>query len=259
MILLLGGTVESRELAGFLSEQGLDVCLSVFSQAGLEGLPDEPPYRVRRGGLDEDGFRDFFKANAIQVVVDAGHPFATELHQVARQACQAAEIKYLRYARRETPIVATNEILRAANYAEALALSFACTGNIFLTIGSRNAAPFVKEGLRRQRRVVARILPEEASLRECLGAGLGMGDIIAAKGPFSYEFNLAVFKEFAAGVIVSKEAGFGSGQEEKLAAAKQLGLPVVLITRPPEMVDSVQTQVELMAQLGACCAEPKAP
>jgi precorrin-6A/cobalt-precorrin-6A reductase len=259
MILLLGGTGESRYLAELLSGQGFDVCLSVFSQAGLEGLPPQLPYRVRCGGLDAAGFGEIFKINAVRAVVDAGHPFATDLHQVAREACQTAGVKYLRYARRETPIVETQGLFRAANYLEAVGLAFACHGNVFLTIGSRNAPPFIREGLRLGRRVIARILPEESSIRECLGAGLGMGDIIAAKGPFSFDFNAAVFKEYAAGVIVSKEAGFGSGQEEKLAAARNLGLPVVLITRPAEALDAVQTPEQLIAQLAIECNIGESP
>ena len=251
MILLLGGTAEGREAADMLAAQGFTLCLSVFGSAGIEALPAAPPYLVRQGALDSQGFAAFFATHPVQAVVDAGHPFAQDLHRVAREACRRAGVPYLRLAREQVPWTDGDGIIPVADYPTAVSRCLELPGNIFLTIGSRHAAPFIRAGQARGRRVIARILPEASSLAEVTAAGLGLEDILAAKGPFSREFNLAAFRHFAAGVVVAKEAGVGSGQEEKLQAAATLALPVVLIRRPKEDAAAVTTLAELLTRLAA--------
>lgn len=69
-------------------------------------------------------------------------------------------------------------------------------------------------------------------LAECRRLGFSPGDIVAMQGPFSRELNEALFREYAADVVVSKNSGRQGGADAKFAAAVSLGLHLVVIDRP---------------------------
>lgn len=91
---------------------------------------------------------------------------------------------------------------------------------------------FAKEVDNYQNRITARILPVIKYLKKAYKIGLKPVNILAAQGPFTTEFNQAAFKEYKADVIVTKAAGKTGGLEEKLKAASQLKIPVIIIKRP---------------------------
>ena len=62
--------------------------------------------------------------------------------------------------------------------------------------------------------------------------GLTPKQIVAMQGPFSTELNVELFKHAGAEVLVTKNSGKIGGADTKLAAAKILNLPVVMIDRP---------------------------
>jgi precorrin-6A/cobalt-precorrin-6A reductase len=233
MILVLGGTLEGREIASLLAKQGHKVLISVVSGYGAKMIPQEDGVEVNVGMLDEGGLEYLIKTKDIRIMVDATHPYAREITETAWETASACDVKYVRYNR---PAVKENvkqaKIFMSDNYEEAAKMAFELGENVFLTIGSKNIEPFVKEGQRLSKRLVARVLPEAKVLEQCYDMGLEAKDILAMQGPFSQEMNMAIFNEYKADVLVTKDSGTVGGAETKLKAAAQLGMPVVMIARP---------------------------
>ena len=124
---------------------------------------------------------------------------------------------------------------------------------ILLTVGSKNLAPYVSEAKRGGRRLIARVLPEPASLEACRLAGLPQECVVAARGPFSVDDNCALLRRFGANVLVTKESGEAGGLPAKLAAARRVRCEVVLVARPPEKNShQVRTVEELLQALSPC-------
>ncbi|WDC85618.1 precorrin-6A/cobalt-precorrin-6A reductase [Caloramator sp. mosi_1] len=73
---------------------------------------------------------------------------------------------------------------------------------------------------REDRRYIYRILPSVEGLNECIKQNIELDRIIAIKGPFSEEFNMAMLKEYRADYIVMKNSGILGGTIEKINAAK---------------------------------------
>jgi len=81
-------------------------------------------------------------------------------------------------------------------------------------------------------RVAVRVLPSTSSIEKCLQLGVPASHIIAMQGRFSAEMNLAILQEYRAGAVITKESGETGGLPEKVEAASELGIPVILVERP---------------------------
>jgi precorrin-6A/cobalt-precorrin-6A reductase len=137
-------------------------------------------------------------------------------------------------------------VVTVGNAAEA-ASAAAVGGTVFLAVGTRLLDELVGHPALKGRRLVVRVLPDPRSLERCLALGIPPGDIVAAQGPFSVEFNRAMLRHFQAEVLVTKESGRSGGLEEKLAAALAEGIRAVVIRRPRE-----EEGAELEAIVDAC-------
>jgi precorrin-6A/cobalt-precorrin-6A reductase len=120
----------------------------------------------------------------------------------------------------------------AADHEQAARLAFAAGRPVLLTTGSTNLGPYVGESKRTGLALIARVLPRDDAVEACLRAGLPRERIIAAKGPFSVEVNRGHIRQFAAGVLVTKDSGRPGGVDEKLQAARLEGCRVVIVQRP---------------------------
>ena len=120
----------------------------------------------------------------------------------------------------------------AADHGEAAETAFAGGRPVLLTTGSRNLAPYAEAARRTGITLAVRILDAPESLAACRAAGIPEDRIIAARGPFSVEENLAAIRRFGIGVIVTKESGRAGGLDGKLAAARRENCRVIIIRRP---------------------------
>ncbi|WP_425060746.1 Cobalt-precorrin-6A reductase [Sporomusa carbonis] len=249
MILVLAGTLDGRELAMRLAASGYDVLVSVVSDYG-RSLADAPGITVHTGQLDLNGLRELITSRSIKAVVDASHPYAVNVSLNAMAACAASCAKYIRYERDEVITPAYDRLYRAGDAAEAAKLAAGLGKVIFLTTGSRTLKIFKTEPLLTGCRLIARVLPQPDVLAECIALGFSPGDIVAVKGPFSHQLNVALFTEYAAEVIVTKNSGTVGGADTKISAAVELGLPLVVIGRPDvEYRNLCRTQEAVLALL----------
>jgi precorrin-6A/cobalt-precorrin-6A reductase len=230
VILVVAGTLDGRQLASYLKERGLPVAVSVTTGYGGELAAAAGEVIVDR--MEREDFIRFFARTGSRVVVDASHPYAAGVSRQTMQAARAAGVFYIRYERAAANWPAYSRLRFAADAGAAAAMAAEFGPTVFLTIGSRALPLFKNATALAGKRLVARILPEVASLNHCRELGFAPRDIIAMQGPFSQELNKAMFRDFAAAVVVTKDSGQVGGAEEKVRAAAELDLPVIVIKRP---------------------------
>nr|WP_320132667.1 precorrin-6A reductase [uncultured Holophaga sp.] len=235
MILLLGGTSETGPLARVLRQRGREVLVSTATDAPLE-LPEG--VRRRWGRLDAEGLVGLCRQEGIRVLVDAGHPFAVELHASVREAADLTGLPLLRYGRAATPVDAP-WVHWAADHESAARLACSFGKTILLTTGSRHLTPYVQAAEAAEVQLFARVLDHPESLRSCEAAGLHPSRILALRGPFDLTTHLAHLHQTGAGVLVSKDSGEAGGVGLKLEASRQAAAELVLVRRPPESGESL--------------------
>ncbi|MFZ5595631.1 MAG: precorrin-6A reductase [Bacillota bacterium] len=244
MILVVGGTIDGRKIAAEIASRGKKVLVSTATQLGAS-LAAGGGIEVIEGRLDDRGLERLIRDRVINVVVDASHPFAVEITQNAIKACQRAGVRYIRYARPEENINFTNSPVRVAEgFEEAAVMACGAGKTVFLTTGSKTAGIFLRAASGADCRVLVRVSPDPEVIRGLLAEGFSRRDIVAMVGPFGEELNIALFKQYRADVIVAKESGAAGGLREKLSAAEKLGLPVIIVRRPPEPPGAVYSGEE---------------
>jgi len=231
MILVLAGTKDGRDLIELLANLGYKVMASVFSDYGRQLIQLDHIF-IHVGPLDDTGLVKLITMNNINIVVDASHPYAVHVSENAMLACQTTGIRYLRYERSSVPMPEYEGLHVVFNYDEAIQVAASLGKVIFLTTGSRNLKLFKDATCLKDHSLIARVLPEPSVLQECLDLGFTPKNIVAVQGPFSHDLNVALFKEFKAEVIVTKNSGQVGGSDTKVTAAMALGLPLVIIDRP---------------------------
>ena len=228
-VLLFGGTTEGREIAG----SGLPVIYSATTDYGAE-LADFPNVEHIVGRMDADAMEEFMTSHPVAGVIDATHPHAGQVSENIRLACERTGIPYVRAIREAVKIDKEVTIVDSCKKA-ALLLNEPpwAEVNALLAVGSKELACFTKVADYRKR-LFARVLPKSEVLLECEKLGFDAGHIIAMKGSFTKAMNVATLEMTNARVLVTKDGGAPGGLEEKLTAAKELGVDVLLIRRPEE-------------------------
>ncbi|MDW7729916.1 MAG: precorrin-6A reductase [Bacillota bacterium] len=230
MILVLAGTSEGRQAASTLERNGLAVIASTATTYGGELLRQEFRGEITARPLDLEAMLTLIKKKRISSVLDATHPYATEVTATAVEACRQAGIPYERMERAASDPETLEGVIEAGSIEEAAKLASAYSGNIFLTTGSSKLAQYT--AVIDPSRLVVRILPVIASLEKCLAQQIPPANIIAMHGPFSEELNRTLFTRYEAAAIITKESGHTGGTFEKIKAAHFLNIPVILLARP---------------------------
>lgn len=232
MILLLGGTGEGRRLAEKLEQVGWPYLLTVTTSYGEQLARPGGINRVRVGPLEREDMLRLMEEEGVSRVVDATHPFAARASQNAWSAARQREVPYYRLERPPLPVVPHPRVYRVEGFLPAAREAARLGEVIFLATGVNHLDLFQQEALGRGKRLVARVLPLASSLEKCREAGLDPSQVVALQGGGSRELNLALLKEYRADVLVTKDSGRDGGTLEKIAAARELDLPVVIVNRP---------------------------
>ncbi len=77
-------------------------------------------------------------------------------------------------------------------------------------------------------------MPARESIEACEAAGIPRRNIIAMQGPFSRELNEAILRQYRIAWMVSKDGGAAGGFPEKAAAARALGVRLIVLRRPED-------------------------
>ncbi len=230
MILLLGGTSDTAGVASRLAEAGYQVLVSMATDEPMD-LGNHQSVSRRNGRLDAAAMGRLVRAQAVRAIVDVTHPYAATVRQTAASVAEEAGVGYFSFVRPGSESGGEG-VCWAADHQEAARRAASFGRTILLTTGSNNLSCYVREADRAGVAVVARVLPREESLRACAEAGIPADRVIAEKGPFTVERNLAHIDRFHIGVLVSKDSGLAGGVGEKLEAARLRRCRVVMVRRP---------------------------
>jgi precorrin-6A/cobalt-precorrin-6A reductase len=220
-VLVLGGTSEARALAAELAGQpGLRV---ISSLAGRVSNPALPAGEVRVGGFGgAAGLAAYARAEGIGAVVDATHPFAETISAHAVDACARAGLPLLRLARPGWSPRDGDDWHDAGSLDAAAALLPNLGTRVFLTTGRQGLATFAT--LDRLWFLIRCVDPPDGPLP-------ASREVLLARGPYQREAERALMRRHGIDVLVTKNSG-GPLTAGKLDAARDLGIPVVMISRP---------------------------
>lgn len=241
-LLILGGTMEALALAHRAVENPRLTVLS--SLAGRTRAPTPAAGKTRVGGFGGiAGLTVFLQQQAIDLVVDATHPFAARVSQHAAVACAAAGVPRLVLLRPPWSPQDGDTWIPAADGAQAAARLEDLGRRVFLSVGRQELAPYGR--LTGHWFLVRMIDPPKEPL------ALPAHEIVIGRGPFEESREQALLETHRIEALVSKNSG-GDATYAKIAAARRLGLPVVMIERPPpppgEPVAGVEDAVAWLEQ-----------
>lgn len=243
---VFAGTTEGRELVEFLARQPVSVTACVATAYGQTLLPQGENLHIRTGRMDQQQMQAMLARERFDLVVDATHPYAQVVTENLAAACAETATEYLRLLREETQ--ETGEGRYFPDIAAVVQYLNGTQGNILLTTGSKELAGF-GELENFDSRVYARVLPMPDSLELCRRAGVQPAHIFAMQGPFSVEMNLAMLRSANIRYLVSKASGTAGGFDEKLEAAAQAQVQMLVIGRPPQRQGlSLSRTLEILCQ-----------
>ncbi|MFI5530946.1 cobalt-precorrin-6A reductase [Kitasatospora sp. NPDC051853] len=219
-VLILGGTTEARELAAALAA---DTALRVTSSlAGRVAQPRLPVGEVRIGGFGGPaGLAAWLRAERVDAVIDATHPFAGAISRNAAEAAAEVHTPLLALRRPGWVPVPGDRWHPVGSLAEAAALLPSLGGRVFLTTGRQGLAAFASSPLHFLARSVDAPEPPLPASTE----------VLLDRGPFTLDGERRVLRDHRIDVLVTKDSG-GAATAPKLTAARELSLPVVIVRRP---------------------------
>jgi precorrin-6A/cobalt-precorrin-6A reductase len=239
-ILILGGTAEARGLAqGLAGRSDLAVTLSL---AGRTATPAVQPVPVRVGGFGgADGLADYLSAERVHALIDATHPYAAIISANAARAAQSTGVPLLALRRPPWIPIAGDRWIEVEDIPAAVAALGAAPRRVFLALGRKGLAPFTAAP--QHHYLVRSVDPVDPPL------AVPYATYVTARGPFAEAAERALLGVHAIEVVIAKNSG-GTATYGKIAAARSLGLPVIMPSRPPlPAVTAVETIEEALAWL----------
>jgi precorrin-6A/cobalt-precorrin-6A reductase len=225
-VLLLGGTSEATALAAQLAATpGVE---AIMSFAGRTRAP-AAPIPLRSGGFGgAEGLENYLAADGIDVLVDATHPFAAQISRNAKIAAAQRNIPLVILSRPGWTREPRDRWIEVADMAAAATAIGREARRVFLAIGRLQLGAF--EAAPQHFYLIRSIEPIAPNLPNCR--------IMAARGPFDAEAEERLLREEKIDVIVAKNSG-AAAVFGKIVAARRLGLPVIMVSRPPAEASGV--------------------
>ena len=243
-VLILGGTTEAALLAKALGKRpGIHL---VSSLAGATSKPGPIDGMVRVGGFGGiEGLVQYLRAENIELLIDATHPYAAQISRHAVQASRTTGTPLLRLERPPWMQQPGDRWIQVESLPEAAHVLPDCGRRAFMTIGRKELPAFAR--LERMWFLVRMIEAPAAPLP------LPSYQLELGRGPFDAAAEQKLLQSHRIDVIVGKNSG-GEATYGKIVAARALGLPVVLLRRPspsPAMRDitSVATVAAALAAI----------
>ncbi|MFG6107289.1 cobalt-precorrin-6A reductase [Leptothoe sp. EHU-05/26/07-4] len=220
-IWLIGGTSESRAIAQRLTQQGISWLVTVVSPTAgqlYQGLPGQ----IQPGALDWASIQTLVRQHRIRAIVDASHPFATE---ISKQA-MALGLPYLRFERQACSLEPPAESV--PDLETLLQPQYLDNRRVLLTLGIKALHRF--QPWQQRSYLWARILPTAQA--QAIQIGFEPKQLICDRSPTDALAEQTLWQRLGVDTVVTKASGGPGGVPVKLAAAKALGVRLLVIARP---------------------------
>lgn len=233
--IVMSGTSDSTKVIKFLNDDKNNYILATtVTDYGAKIAKFAGATEVISKALKEEDFVKVIKNKKIDTLIDATHPFASVATETAIKSCEKTRIRYIRYERASTILPKSDLIYEVSSFHEGALKSKELMKNkndkLMHLAGVMTLPEIVKEI--DPKHIIARVLPNTYSISKTQNTGIPAENIIAMQGTFSKEFNMSLMKEYDISVMITKESGESGGAEEKINAALDLDIPIVLVTRP---------------------------
>ena len=214
MVLIFGGTTEGRKAAEVLEEAGSPYFYS--TKTGMQDITLQHGTCID-GALDAEAMTTFIKAHDIRLIVDAAHPFASQLHQTIITVASEINIPVVRYERiyppRDPDITWIDDYSQIPTDIHTL---LATTGVQSIS----KLKPLEAQGVK----LYYRILPRESSIRLAHQQGATDDQLLFSQDGATIDIE--------ADAILLKESGESGGFSEKVKAAQTKGMRILVLKRP---------------------------
>lgn len=239
MILVMSGTKDGRELIQALSSIKCDIIATTTTTYGGSLIESSDHVSVIDHPLNLEHLVKTIRENEVSVLIDATHPYATGASENAMAAAEETACHYVRYERESLTV---EEGKWFSNYAEIIDYLKEREGNILLTIGANNLELFTIE--LPKERLFARVLPMSKIIAKCESYGLNPKNILGLQGPFSREYNEVMMDSYDIKFLVSKATAKTGGFDQKVLAAKNKGVELLVLERPAIAYTRVYTSID---------------
>lgn len=242
-ILLFGGTTEGKATANWLTDMGFTFYYSTKTASKVV-LP--LGCKKLEGGMSTIEISDFCRIRKIKLIIDAAHPYASELHQNIAGASTVTNLPVVRVERGfmepvEDPLI---------HYVDSLTAMVQCVkqlkaGRILSLMGVKSV-PFLHQALEKQQ-VWYRILDQHLSWKMALASGVKEEQILASMAFESLDDARGVIEQHKIQALLTKDSGFNGLFDQKIELAREYNIPLVVLKRPalPEYTSIVKCRSEL--------------
>ena len=208
-VILFAGTTEGREIAEACREKNLTLHVSVATEYGETLIEPAENIRVMHGRKDTAQIAALIRETGTDLVIDATHPYASEVTKTLQEQCRELQTAYLRVLRQEDH-TDTEGCVFVADTDEAVDYLNSVQGNVLLTVGSKELPHYTKV-TDFSERLYARILSLPDGVRQAADLGFTGRHLLCMQGPFSEELNIAMLHSTDARYLVTKDTGAAGG------------------------------------------------
>ncbi|MBD2119710.1 cobalt-precorrin-6A reductase [Trichocoleus sp. FACHB-262] len=247
-IWLIGGTQESAQLAAAIAEAQLACTVSVTTEtakqlyaSSVEKAENHTLLRVWVGRLTVETAASFLQQQQIVAVLDASHPYAIEISQLAIAITTQLGIPYLRFERpdwkdegggmKDEREKGQEKGLVFQSFAELVATDILQGQRVLLIVGYRPLTLF--QPWQDRATLFARLLPSVTAIEAAIAAGFTPDRLFAMRPPISPDLEKALWQHWQISVVITKSSGIAGGEDVKRKVAMELEIPLVAIARPP--------------------------
>ena len=230
LLWLFSGTSDGNQIAKDLIAKNCTLKVFVATPYGRNVAAQTLPLElIQTGRLTVNDIFEIGRIDNPDKVIDTTHPYAMEISKNLMEFCRIREIPYIRYERPEESIE-ENNVYYVENIKQAAEKAKTIGRQILLTLGSKNIDPFLCEGF--LERIFIRMLPDPQLIQDLLSKGVSPDRIIAIQGPFSISLNKALMVDRSIDCLITKSSGKEGGIKNKVTAAQELDISVIVIKRP---------------------------
>ena len=179
---------------------------------------------LRIGGFGgAAGLAQYLVRERIGLLIDATHPYADIISANAVAAARQTSLPFLALRRPPWAAVAGDRWIEASDVRAAVAALQQTPCRVFVTLGRSELAPLVDAP--QHHYLIRSVDPVDPPL------ALPDASYVTGRGPFSEAHDTALMRGHRIDVVLAKNSG-GSASYGKIAAARSLGVPVIMLRRP---------------------------